>query len=294
MYYCMSGRFDLKRMKKKALEILEYDGRIASQDSVCAGSSFLFGLELFGVRLDLCVVCKSEKIVLEDLVHPARQLCDIIIRETLEHQRLCGQPVRCSAGCMACCKYAITVSQAEALAINSMISNLPRQARQALLRNMTLAGRKILGTCRSTTGVPSDSSNSLAELSRWYARINLTCPYIENKLCSHYADRPLVCREFMVTSPPAQCVPSIKNERIIVDLPIRMSEVLMEVGARLTGTTPQAMFLPLVPAWFDELSSLQDIRYDARYAAGLLIETVLQHRHKTDPAAECCQGGVLV
>jgi Fe-S-cluster containining protein len=283
-------------MKKCVLEILEYGEQTASHDSVCAEDLFPFGLELFGARLNLCVVCKSDKVVLEDLVHPARQLCDIIIRQTMEHQRLCGQPVRCSAGCMACCKYAITVSRAEALAINSMINNLPRQARQALLRSMTMAGRKILGASRSTVGPQGSgaegSSNSLLELSRWYAQMNLTCPYIENKLCSHYTDRPLVCREFMVTSPPAQCVASIKNGRIVVDLPIRMSEVLMEVGARLTGTTPQAMFLPLVPAWFDELSDLQDIRYDARQAVGLLIETVLQHQ--ADSAAKCCQPGVSV
>lgn len=161
-----------------------------------------------------------------------------------------------------------------------------------------MAGRKILVASRSALGSQGPgiegSSNSLAELSRWYGQMNLTCPYIENKLCSHYAERPLVCREFMVTSPPAQCVASIKNGRIVVDLPIRMSEVLMEMGARLTGTNAQAMFLSLVPAWFDELTDLQDIRYDARRVAGLLIETVLRQQHKTDPAAESYQTGVSV
>lgn len=285
-------------MKKSVFEILECGGQAASQDSVCAADSFPFGLELFGVRLNFSLVCKSEKAGLEDLVRPAQQLCDIIVRQTIEHQLLCGQPVRCSAGCMACCKYAVTVSRPEALAINSMINSLPRQARQSLLRNMTMAGRKILVACRPTIRSQSlgtdGSSDSLAELSHWYAQMDLTCPYIENKLCCHYARRPLVCREFMVTSPPAQCVPNIKNTRIVVDLPIRMSEVLMEVGAKLTSTNPQAMFLSLVPAWFDELSDLQYTRYDARRVAELLIETVLRHQHKTYPAAVSCQPGVLV
>jgi Fe-S-cluster containining protein len=178
-----------------------------------------------------------------------------------------------------------------------MINNLPGQTRRTLLRNITVAGRKILSASRSTVEKQNSgsdpSSDSLVELSRWYAQINLACPYIENKLCRYYAERPLVCREFMVLSPPARCVPGVADERVIVDLPIRMSEVLMEASAKLTGTNPQAMFLPLVPAWYEDVQDLQNKYFDARHAAEILIETILENRQrKMVQAAEHCQSSV--
>jgi Fe-S-cluster containining protein len=281
-------------MNTNALEILKYNRQTASQSSVCAETVFPFELELFGVHLELCAICRSEQITLKDLTGPARQLCDIVTQLAIEHQRLSGKPVTCFAGCMACCKYMVTVSLAEAIAINDMINNLPRQYRQTLLRDMTMAGRKILSTCPSTNETCNiediHSSSRLVEYSRWYSQINLICPWIENKLCSQYSNRPLVCREFMVTSPSAKCNPNAPYGRTTVDLPIKMAEVLMAVCAKLTGTKPQAMFLPLVPAWCEDFLDLQNKLFDAREAAEILVETIFAHQqNKTAPETECCQ-----
>jgi Fe-S-cluster containining protein len=288
------GIFDQKSMKTNTLEILECGRQTVSQDSVCAGHLFPFELELFGVHLELCAVCRNEKITLKDLVGPARQLCDIVTQLAIEHQRLYGKPVTCSAGCMACCKYMVTVSPAEVIAINDTINNLPRQSRLALLRSMTMAGRKILSAfpsiVKSCDLGHTQSSSRLVELSRWYAAISVTCPWIENKMCSLYSDRPLVCREFLVTSASANCNPNSSKKKTIIDLPIKMAEVLMEVCAKLTGTKPQAMFLPLVPAWCDEFSDLQSQWFDTRQTAELLIETMIEHQQRqTASATGSCQ-----
>jgi hypothetical protein len=38
-----------------------------------------------------------------------------------------------------------------------------------------------------------------------YFRLGITCPFLEDGSCSIYEHRPLVCREYLVTSPAAHC-----------------------------------------------------------------------------------------
>ena len=279
-------------MNTKALEILERSSQTGSEHTDCAEFSIPFELELIGHNTAFVAVCKNSQITLKDLVYPAHQLSDIIIRQAIKNHLFCGNPVKCSAGCMTCCKYAVTVSPAEAYAINDMIGSLPRQSRLSLLRNMTIAGRKILGSFSSVLKSRNlhqmQTSERLAEISHWYYKLNLVCPWLEKKLCSQYSDRPLVCKEFLVTSPPAGCNPNIPGERLVVDLPIKMSEVLMSVCAELTGTKPESIFLPLVPAWCDSFTDLQNRYFDVRQAAKVLVETILAYQQNKTPISTGC------
>jgi Fe-S-cluster containining protein len=281
-------------METNKFEILECSRQTMPEQFVCAAVSIPFELELFGTPLELIAVCTDKNITLKDLAHPARQLCDIVCRLALEHQRLCGQPVRCASGCAACCKYAAAISLAEAFAINDRINNLFLPFRAPLLKTMTMAARKILGNPPPQAGAStefkdpgeSQSSNRLLNISQWYSGMDLTCPWIENKTCSMYADRPLVCREFMVTSAPACCSPTSLKTKTIVDLPIRTAEVLTEICSMLTGTRPQTMFLPLVGAWCEEFADLGHKSFDAAETMTLLIDTLHRHHERTlAPAA---------
>jgi Fe-S-cluster containining protein len=280
-------------MEKSVFRIFERGRQTASKWVASPAVSIPFELELYGQPVAFEAVCADSRITLKDLVYPAHQLSDIVVRRAIEHQRLCGNPVACSAGCMECCKYAITVSLAEAFALNDMIKFLPRQPKQALLGKMTEAGTKILSSCLSVSETMDTQhahfSNQLIELSRWYSAMDLVCPWLRNKLCSEYPSRPLVCREFLVTSSPNRCSPKALYGRNIVDLPIKMAEVLMTVCAKLTNTNALAIFLPLVPVECEDFAELQNKYYDARRAAGLLVETIIEHRQRVaEPVTLCC------
>jgi len=43
------------------------------------------------------------------------------------------------------------------------------------------------------------------ELSLAYFALRIPCPFLEDESCSIHAERPLVCREYLVTSPPELC-----------------------------------------------------------------------------------------
>ena len=40
-------------------------------------------------------------------------------------------------------------------------------------------------------------------LGREYFQLGIPCPFLEEESCSIYHDRPITCREYLVTSPPA-------------------------------------------------------------------------------------------
>jgi hypothetical protein len=279
-------------MGKNVFKIFECGRQAAFKRVASPAVKIPFELELFGHPVALEAVCTDSKIALKDIVYPAHQLSSIVVRHAIEYQRSCGRPVACSAGCMGCCKYAITVSLAEAFAINDMIDNLPRQSRLVLLRNMAEAGTRILGSCSSIiktiNSQQSYLSNQLVEFSRWYSSMDLTCPWLENGLCSEYSSRPLVCREFLVTSSPSRCNSKVHYGRTMVDLPFKMAEVLMTVCAKLTETKALATFLPLVPVECEYFTETQNKRFDARKVAELLIDTINTcSRQNTTTAIAC-------
>ena len=107
--------------------------------------------------------------------------------------------------------------------------------------------------------------------------MNIVCPFIESKSCFIYDNRPAVCREFLVFSPPAECKAGLAGKRAVVDLPIKMAEVLTEVCSILLGQEPQTIFLPLVGAWCENYSKIRDMMFDCEYVCEILVNTLSKH-----------------
>jgi Fe-S-cluster containining protein len=271
-------------MEKHNFNIIECSRQTASTRIANPAVSIPFELDLYGESVAFEAVCLDSHITLKDIAHPSHQLSDVVVRKAIAYQRRIGNPISCSTGCSACCKYAINVSLAEAFAINDMICQLPRESEQAILGKLAKAGKQLL---KSYAKAPN--SSQLVEFSRWYSAMDLSCPWLEKKLCSEYSRRPLVCREFLVTSSPNQCSLNVPFGRTIVDLPIKMAEVLMAVCSKLTHTNLVSIFLALVTAECETYAHLQNICFDSRQAAGLLIETIVEHQKSVAAStAACC------
>ena len=63
------------------------------------------------------------------------------------------------------------------------------------------------------------SNEHMRIVGREYFRLGIACPFLEEESCSIYHDRPITCREYLVTSPAENCSrPSAENISM-VDLP---------------------------------------------------------------------------
>jgi Fe-S-cluster containining protein len=111
-----------------------------------------------------------------------------------------GKAVSCRKGCGACCRQLVPVSRTEGDRLLQVVESLPAERRAALKARFAAAEATI-----EQAGLKDRAGRSDRELSAAYFALGLPCPFLEDESCSIHPERPLVCREYLVTSPAALC-----------------------------------------------------------------------------------------
>jgi Fe-S-cluster containining protein len=87
------------------------------------------------------------------------------------------------------------------------------------------------------------------EVSVRYFRMHLPCGFLEDGECTIYADRPLVCRQYMVTSPAEHCVKFEYDAIDILEPPVRLADGLAEIAGLVEKKPERQVPLFAVLAW---------------------------------------------
>jgi Fe-S-cluster containining protein len=111
-----------------------------------------------------------------------------------------GKEISCRKGCGACCRQLVPVSRTEGEALLALVEAMPKERRKAVRARFSAAEAAIVGAGLAERGERSDREMSVA-----YFALGVPCPFLEEESCSIHPDRPLVCREYLVTSPPELC-----------------------------------------------------------------------------------------
>src|SRR5262249_40316677 len=153
---------------------------------------------------------------------------------------------------------AISVVEAESLA--RLVDRLPPE-RQAIIRRRfadavrTMEEVGLLDPAdppgdRSMVAVDQGSPEAtVREVGRRYFAMQVPCPFLEDESCGIHPDRPLVCREYHVTSPAENCsrLYEIGVDRLLSPLP--MSRVMARTGHRAAGLEEGLLPLTLSLEW---------------------------------------------
>lgn len=128
-----------------------------------------------------------------------------------------GRTLSCRAGCGACCRQMVPIAKAEAMALAELVDAMPEPRRTEIRARFdtALAAVKVAGLLDSLS---TGGTGSLEEKGLAYFRLGIACPFLENEACSIYPDRPLACREYLVTSPAQNC--AAPNSETIAMVPI--------------------------------------------------------------------------
>lgn len=199
--------------------------------------------------------------------------------QTLEQRRLleAGQTVSCQKGCAACCRMLVPISIPEAFALASTIDRLDQHERNRLLSKLDLAQQQLaragilkqLSTLADSLDPVSDEA--IEPLNRAYYALRMPCPFLENEVCSIYADRPAACRELAVTSPATECQDMTRQTIQPVPVAVRISTALSLLWADLTATAPRLIPLPLAVDW----AKRHQVEQTRRWAGTELFEKAL-------------------
>ena len=182
-----------------------------------------------------------------DLLPVLYQLDDAAVGLAQAESRREGKDISCRVGCAACCRQLIPVSEHEARRIAVLVANLPpdrrREVEQRFEHAMAELQRHGLLE-RLATADQLESEGERAELGHAYFELQLACPFLENEHCTIYAERPMACREYLVTSPAEHCW-SPRTQ------PVEAAPVAANISAALYrfrdhGESGPARWMPLV------------------------------------------------
>ena len=118
-----------------------------------------------------------------------------------------GKTISCRKGCGACCRQLVPISRTEGEALLALVEAMPKDRRRSLSERFAAANEALTKAgLRDRLLDPGQRTGwTDRDLSTAYFALGIACPFLEEESCSVHADRPLVCREYLVTSPAALC-----------------------------------------------------------------------------------------
>ena len=111
-----------------------------------------------------------------------------------------GKAISCRKGCGACCRQLVPVSRTEGERLLALVETMDAERRERLHARFAAAEAVL-----DKAGLSDRAGRSDRELSLAYFALGIPCPFLEAESCSIHPDRPLVCREYLVTSSAELC-----------------------------------------------------------------------------------------
>lgn len=153
------------------------------------------------------------------------------------------EPISCCAGCGACCRQLVPVAEPETRALAKLVERLP-EPRQSQVKQRFADALAAFESAGILDRLRLAAKDGPRELGLDYFAAKVPCPFLEDESCSIHPDRPLACREYLVTSSAENCsAPTAENIRM-VPVPGKASVAVM----RQTRRDSAAGWVPLVLA----------------------------------------------
>ena len=185
---------------------------------------------------------------------PALQaLSDAVVDRAVRDSGRGGLAISCRKGCGACCRQLVPVSEVETHHVAALLDSTPEPRRSLLVERFGEAGARLreAGLLESLRDPDGMSAPDRLELGQAYFRLGIPCPFLEDESCSIHRDRPLACREYLVTSPAAACARPTAEAVKLVPMPVKVSVALFRSGRE--GVSAKSRWVPLIlaPEWAD-------------------------------------------
>jgi Fe-S-cluster containining protein len=216
-------------------------------------------LDILDTPLDIYIGAKDKMAKLSDLVPLARQLSEEILSITDKKTTESGEAIACRKKCSHCCRYLVPLTIPEAMRLTEEVESRPLWERRFVVESCLLMARCILeltpkSSLEKFINIPLNAGTRFKDLSDWYSRIDLPCPFLVNHLCTIYEQRPIACREHMVTGSNSNCEVRSVQPPHRVQMPVSILESLARLTNELEKPADEVIILPFVLIWrFDRL-----------------------------------------
>jgi len=211
-------------------------------------------LTVFGGALRANVPVPAGDVTPEELLPQFHSIAAAVVHLSVMAAEKQGKKVSCRKGCGACCRQLVPVSETEAYRLVKMVNAMPEPRRGEVLARFERVRARLEREGMLDRVVRSDGLTALerAELSAAYFQLGEACPFLEDECCSIHPEWPMVCREFMVTTPAEWCAtldPRVER----VPLPMGPGTALYWINAGPDDTEVGWVPLSLLMEWAKEM-----------------------------------------
>lgn len=187
-------------------------------------------LMLAGEPVTLELTVPDEPMTVEGALPILQGLSDLFTDRAVARSEREGRAISCRAGCGACCRQLVPVSASEARRLAHLVEGMEEPTRSRVRRRFSealcaLDEAGLLDRLRD----PDEAARP--ELGVEYLRQGVACPFLEEESCSIRPDRPLACREYLVTSPRENCRDPSALPVAVVSLEADPSQALLRAEA---------------------------------------------------------------
>ena len=222
----------------------------------CKVETLSFELDILGEPVHFRINVADRHARLPDIIPLARAISAKLTLAVSDRLGAGGKSIPCCKGCPACCRYLVPLSVPEVFRLRQEVLAMPAEQGTSVLQSCLETAKKILDERPKDSEMnelaQTKSQTPILRLSRWYAGLKLPCPFLSNNLCISYEQRPIACREHMVTGPAILCDTEGMDESHIVQMPVSVLECLGELTAELEQSNIEAVMLPLALPWAQE------------------------------------------
>lgn len=214
----------------------------------------------------------TEPIRVSDLLPILQSFDNALVAIATDDVEKQGKKISCRAGCGACCRQLVPLSEAEAHYLAALVAEMPPERREYVWDRFQKTLQKLDETgmlSRLREVVELGDPDERRQLGIEYFQLGIPCPFLEDESCSIHPDRPLTCREYLVTSPAENC----KGPRDIekVPMPAKLSTVVYRLGNGVGRD--QVRWVPLVLAI--EWAARHPPEHERRFPGAELFQNII-------------------
>ena len=205
-------------------------------------------IKVAGEPLDLTVTVPAGPVKPYRMLPSFQAMANTVVDKAVRATEAAGETISCRKGCGACCRQVVPLAEIEAYQLAALVEKLPEPRRSEVKQRFDEAHAHFagIGWFEQQRNLAKPGRDDLARIGLDYFREGIACPFLVDESCSIHPDRPVACREYLVTSPAEYCSSPSKQAVKVLDLPLKPSRPLLRLGQKrpIAGGN----FIPLVLA----------------------------------------------
>ena len=170
----------------------------------------------------------------------------------------------CRKGCSACCRQPVPISESEAFGLRDTLLKMSPNRRFQIFRRM--------GHHYHLWKKNRPEQETPFHHLREYWSLGMDCPFLVDQGCSIHPNRPLVCREHLVSSDPVYCDDVENNSVTLINPLLAIREALDQASSFFLNKARVAIPLAFLSQWLREHRNILEPRYSEREMAEFLIK----------------------